>query len=171
MDISFFLKTTLPLILKQLCEKFWNQPKIFISFDRGSQSAFNLDENTFVSFEKHFKHELTWTYTMHFRNNSKYDAYNIKLLFPNIDQNFELDKKIDHLEPIKSNDRLTFKATFKTKFKGSGMMIDQEIQKPAPYLRKKKFILEYTNVSKTKFYTIYEHSAPEDLKNKFQRHK
>jgi len=169
-------KTIIGTIIPPLKKKFFDQPKIYIRFDGngasripGPASQKNDFSKPFNQFELIRIDTLKWRYRLIFRNNSEHPAYNIKLLSPKQDSAFMLEKKIDNLLPLLQNTELVHNVEFQFEMEGTGSETADAADKHPDFLLKNKFVLEYTNVKGTKFYTIFDGLKEEEKRNQFVR--
>ena len=163
---SFILssfKTVIGIIIPPLKKKYFDQPNLYLSFyfDNSSQSprglsSKNSTQSPTLITEAIYNYKIKWEYKFVIRNNSEYPAYNIVLIEPNFDNNFYFYPTIDLAIPILPNQAIEYKAIFFQHFEGNGKDANLIIQGLPDKLKTGKFVLEYTNVKGTKFYTIYE---------------
>lgn len=77
------------------------------------------------------------------------------------------DKKLDKLLPLLPNTELINRVIFEKQVEGTGQETHEVSQKHPDILMDNKFILEYTNVKGTKFYTVFDRSKDEAYRNQF----
>lgn len=162
-------------IIPPLKKKYFDQPKVYILLDGhgkagrfpGPQSPKN-DFTKPIDFIKEIRFDkLRWNYNLIFRNNSEHVAYNLKLISPEQSEYFILEKKIDSLKPLIQNSELLHKIRFEKEVEGTGFETDKASNNIPDFLMTNKFILEYTNVKQTKFYTIFDWNKELNLRNQF----
>jgi len=100
----------------------------------------------------HFK--VTWKFNLIITNNSMVTAYYAKLYFPNEKINFSLIDKLNPLNPIKENEKLTLQAQF-TMYEECKGQDRTHIKGLPPHFENLKLLLEYKNQHKKVFYTMY----------------
>lgn len=116
-----------------------------------------------------FLDELNWNYKLAIHNNSEHHAYEVKLIKPAEDYHFLLKDKINHLKPILANSELELRAEFYKSFEGKRIDANNLIENHPYLLMNDKFILEYTNIKGTKFYTIFDMAKEDSSRNQFVR--
>jgi hypothetical protein len=162
-------------LIPPIKKKYLDQPKVYVILDghvkagrfSGPQS-FKNDFSKPINFLDEIRfHKLQWNYNLIFRNNSEHVAYNLKLINPNPSNLFILDKKIDSLRPLIQNSEISQRIKIEKTVEGTGAETYNASNELPDFLSLNKFILEYTNVKQTKFYTIFDWTKQEDLRNKF----
>jgi len=104
--------------------------------------------------------EVTWKIKIRIINNSTLIAYYPEIEFFNQQLEFSSIDKLDRNKPIKENEQIILKATYKIFEECIGR--DRTHVKGLPaHLKDLKIILSYYNPSKKPFYTIYSQSKSE----------
>ena len=169
------MRTLAGAIFPPLKKKYFDQPKVYLTFKRQSSakkpslSAKNDTTQPIDLMEAIWFCELRWRYKLTLLNNSEHHAYNIRLLEPLQEHHFLLDPKIDRLKPLLSNTETDYEAIFNDIFEGKGREANEIIQRHPFFLTNNRYVLEYTNVKGKKFYTIFDASKSEELRNEFVR--
>ena len=168
------LRTLAGAIIPPLKKKYFDQPKIYILFNGNGAARLPGLPSSKNDFSKPLKifteirvDKLVWRYNLIFRNNSEHVAYNLNLINPEQNPGFMLEKKIDKLLPLLQNSELVHRAIFETEIEGTGEETHEASKSHPDLLMNNKLILEYTNVKGTKFYTVFDASQEESLRNKF----
>lgn len=169
--IATGLRGIVGAILPTIKKKYFDQPKVYIVFTfhqamkipRGLSPRNDRTRAIYVT-EAIYFNELKWEQNMAFRNNSEHVAYNIKLLNPTIDNTFDVYPKIDNLKPLLSNTEISYVARFYALYEGRGIDANNLVSGLPPKLNSDNFILEYTNVKGTKFYTVYKNGEHKFLR-------
>jgi hypothetical protein len=170
------LRTLGSLVYPPLKKKYFDQPKIYFVFEyqggikkpKGLSPANDTSQPIDIMKAIYYS-DIHWFYKITFRNNSEHVAYNIRLLDPQVGHAFRLAQKIDALKPLLPNNEIEHKAEFFEFYEGLGRIAAEKAEKAPEFLLTTKFILEYTNVKGTKFYTEFDGSKDEALRNQFLR--
>lgn len=179
MDVSGILitvaKTIVGAIFPPLKKKFFDQPKIYFDF-KWQNSTYSSDlapindaSQPLDIMEAIRFNSLQWNYRLYLRNNSEHAAYNIKIISPEQGDEFKIVQKINSLKPLLANSELELRAEFYKFFVGTSVEANSMKESKEDCLVDKVFILEYTNVKGTKFYTVFDMTKPQDERNQFSR--
>lgn len=169
------VRTIAGAVYPPLKKKYFDQPKIYINFQYQSSSKSpkispkNDTSQPINMMDAIWINELRWRYKLILLNNSEHPAYNIRLLEPDQEHYFVLDPKIDRLKPLLSNNEASYNAIFNDIFEGTGYEANAIIETHPHFLVNKRYVLEYTNVKGTKFYTVFDGSKEESKRNEFLR--
>ena len=106
----------------------------------------------------------SWKKEITFLNNSEHNAYNLKIISDLDKSHFKIERPIDNLKPLKSNEQVCYTLLIKDSYER------RESQAHMGYRETKIFedivlILEYTNVKGTRFYTKYSYLADANHQN------
>jgi hypothetical protein len=168
-------RTIAGAIFPPLKKKFFDQPKIYFDF-KWQNSTYSselapindasepLDIMEAIRFNN-----IQWNYRLFLRNNSEHTAYNIKLIGPEQGDDFKIVQKINSLKPLLSNTELKLRAEFYIFYVGASVETNNIKEQKEDCLKDKRFILEYTNVKGTKFYTVFDMTKQQDKSNQFLR--
>ncbi len=160
-------------LIPPIKKKYFDQPKVYLvfNFNNASQrpqglSSKNDSLQAIAVPHVIYDYELRWEYDLLLRNNSEHTAYNIKLISPTISNKFFLHPKLDTLKPLTENSEVPYSARFSDYFTGNGSEVAVRMKEGSHLLS--EFILEYTNLKGTKFYTQYNHNAEEGKRHSFK---
>ncbi len=170
------IRTIVGAVFPPIKKKYFDQPKIYLQFAYDGASKRNLGLSPLNDASQPidimsaiYHHDLIWDYKLTLRNNSEHTAYNIQLLEPLQDHAFRLQPKIELLKPIQPNGELIYEAKFSAFHAGPGLEANNLIAIHPDLLRNRKFILQYTNVKGTKFYTLFDGKKDEQDSNAFSK--
>ena len=168
------LRTIAGAIIPPLKKKYFDQPKVYIIIKGNGASRYPVLTSPNNDFSKPISRfteirfdKLIWRYNLILRNNSEHVAYNLSLLHPEQNLSFMFEKKLDRLLPIIPNTELINVIIFEKHVEGTGQETHELSKKHPDILMNNKFILEYTNVKGTKFYTVFDESKNEVERNQF----
>jgi hypothetical protein len=111
-----------------------------------------IDANSAIRF-----FELTWNINLKITNNSNITAFYPMITFLEQKLGFSTLDKLDKNSPIKENEQIILKGTFRTYEECEGKN-RTHIGGLPEHLKDLKILLEYKNPSKKSFYTIYSNS-------------
>lgn len=168
-------RTIVGAIFPPLKKKFFDQPKIYFDF-KWQNSTYSSELAPINDFSEPLDimeairfNNIQWNYRLFLRNNSEHTAYNMKLIGPEQGDDFKIVQKINRLKPLLSNTELELRAEFYKFFVGTSVEANNIKEKKEDCLMDKKFILEYTNVKGSKFYTVFDMTEEQDKRNQFLR--
>ena len=172
-SIFGIVKGILGVLIPPLQKKYFNQPKLYLSFKYHSGVRRNIgislknDRSLPVNRPNTiFFYEIKWDYELSIRNNTECPAYNLRIVLP---RSLQIEPRVDSLKPLLGNSVDVYRIQFSETYEctpAEGDIVFKDKYKP---LNQLKIILAYTNSKDTKFYTIFRHNRPLENRHSFQR--